>query len=144
MKKIFNGLFYVLKFLLLIAAFALTLFIMIRLNARLNKSVSTMLPTLAPFLLLLLLFVLNLIFRQEGVTKNVFYNLTCCLVFAVIIFCCYRAIFDKNMIISKRYGYGIDFNYFDNLASYINIMMYGLCIGDIFFMFKERTKKVTE
>ena len=38
MKRIFNGLFYGLKFLLLIGAFGLTLFILIRMNIRLANS----------------------------------------------------------------------------------------------------------
>ncbi len=138
MKKIFNYLFYGLKYLLLIAAFAISLFIMMRMNIRLEKSFTSIIPELIPFLLLLIIFVINIILSQKQVTNNLFYNITCCLVLSTILFVGYRAIFDKNMVLNEKYGYGIDFNFFDNFISYIKIMLYGLIIGNIFFMFKER------
>ena len=141
MKKIFNILFYVLKFILLIAAFGLTLFIFVRMNIRLEKNMVTAIPHFIPFILILVAFIINLIFRQEGVTKNLFYNLTCCLVFSTIIWACCRAIFDTNMVLNEKYGYGIDFNFFDNFVPYIKIMVYGLVVANVFFMFKERDKK---
>ncbi len=141
MKKIFNGLFYVLKFLLLIATFGLTIFILIRMNIRLEKDVMTMIPTLLPFLFVFILFIINMIFKQVGVTKNVFYNLTCCLVLVTISFVGYRAIFDTNMVLNQRYGYGIDFNFFDNFIAYMNIMLYGLVICNILFMFREKDEE---
>ena len=138
MKKIFNGLFYGLKFLLLIAAFALALFIFIRMNMRLNKDIISVLPQFVPFLLLLILFIINMIFRQEGVTKCLFYNLTCCLVLTTIVLVSLRAILDTNMVLNGKYGYGIDFNFFDNFLAYIDMMVYGLIISNILFMFKEK------
>ena len=140
MKKIFNGLFYGLKFLLLIAAFALALFIFIRMNMRLNKDIISVLPQFVPFLLLLILFIINMIFRQEGVTKCLFYNLTCCLVLTPIVLVSLRAILDTNMVLNGKYGYGIDFNFYDNLLAYIDIMLYGLVLSNILFMFKEKVK----
>ena len=140
MKKIFNYLFYLLKFLLLIGAFGITLFIIIRMNMRLNKNIVDSIHIFIPFILLLLIFIINIIFKQQGVTNNSFYNLTNCLVFATIIVVGYRAIFDTNMVLNEKYGYGIDFNFFDNFIAYINIMLYGLFIADIFFMFKEKDK----
>ena len=142
MKKIFNYMFYGLKFLFLIGAFGLTLFIMIRMNVRLEKSMSTVIPVLIPFILLLIIFIINIAFKQKSVTNNLFYNITCCLVFATILFVCYRAMFDTNLVLSEKYGYGIDFNFFDNFIAYINIMLYGLFIADIFFMFREKDENV--
>lgn len=144
MKRIFNGLFYGLKFLLLIAAFALALFIFIRMSMRLGNNITTVLPQFIPFLVLLVLFIINMLFKQEGVTKCVFYNLTCCLVLATIVLVSLRAIFDTNMVLNGKYGYGIDFNFFDNFISYINIMLYGLSLANILFMFKEKNKHKKE
>lgn len=141
MKRAFNLLFYILKFLLLIAAICITLFILIRINIRLEKSIASILPLFIPFILLLILFIVNMMFKQEGVTKNLFYNLSCCLVFITIVLVGIRAMFDTNMVLNQKYGYGIDFNYFDNFISYIKIMLYGLFIGNIFFMFVEKEKK---
>ena len=138
MKKIFNGLFYVLKFLLLIAAFALSLFIFIRMNMRLNKDIVSVLPQFIPFFLLLVLFIINMIFKQESVTKCLFYNLTCCLVLTTIVLVSLRSIMDTNMVLNEKYGYGIDFNFFDNFLAYIKIMLYGLSIANVLFMFREK------
>ena len=124
MKKIFNILFYGLKFLLFIAAFGLTLFIFVRMNMRLEKSIVSVLPELIPFAALLVIFVINMLFKQTGITKNLFYNLTCCLVLGTIVFVCYRTIFDTNMVLFYRYG--IDYNpafLSDNLSA-IQAMLY--------------------
>lgn len=140
MKKIFNGLFYFLKFLLFLVAFGLTVFILVRMNIRLEKSFTTLIPQLLPFGLLLILLIINLFLRQKSVNNNIFYNITSCLVFVAIIFVSYRSIFDTNMVLNEKYGYGVEFNYFDNFIPYIKIMLYGLIIGDIFFMFRIKDK----
>lgn len=140
MKKIFNGMFFGLKFILLVAAFALTLFIMLRMNLRLNKPVTTLIPTLVPFLVLLIIFIVNIIFKQSGVNKNIFYNLTCFLSLLTIVLVSLRALFETNMVLNAKYGYGIDFNFFSNFISYIKIILYGLIVCDILFMFKEKDK----
>lgn len=138
MKKIFNILFYVLKFILLIAAFGLTLFVLIRMNIRLDKGITDSLSNFIPFIILFILFIVNMILKQSSVTKNVFYNLTCCLVLSTIVLVSLRSILDTNMVLNGKYGYGIDFNFFDNFLAYINIMLYGLSIANIFFMFREK------
>ena len=141
MKKMINGMFYILKFLLLICAFGLSLFIIIRMNVRLEKNILSEWPVFLPFLLLLVVFLINIIFNQKNVTSNLFYNITCCLVLATVILVSLRAVFDENMVLNQKYGYGIDFNFFDNFIAYIKIMFYGLVIGNIFFMFKEKDSK---
>ena len=107
---------------------------------RLNKDIVSVLPQFIPFLLLLVLFIVNMIFKQEGVTKCLFYNLTCCLLLTTIVLVSLRSIMDTNMVLNGKYGYGIDFNFFDNFLAYIDIMLYGLIISNILFMFKEKDK----
>ena len=141
-KKIFNILFYSLKFILLIAAFGLTLFVLIRMDVRLEKSIMSSFSSFIPFIILFVLFIINMFFKQISVTKNLFYNLTCCLVLSTIVLVSLRAILDTNMVLNAKYGYGIDFNFFDNFLAYINIMLYGLSIGDILFMFREKDNVV--
>ena len=142
MKIIFNWLFYGLKFLLLIAALGLTLFVLIRMNVRLEKNMMSVLPELIPFALLFILFIVNMIFKQKGVHENIFYPLTCCLVLATIVCVTLRAVLDTNMVLNEKYGYGVDFNFFDNFVAYINIMLYGLSIANILFVFREKDKNV--
>ncbi len=138
MKKIFNGLFYGLKFLLFVVAFGLTLFILIRMNMRLNKDFTSIISEFIPFVILLILFIVNLLFKQKNISKNLFYNLTCCLVLSTIIVVALRSLLDTNMVLNEKYGYGVDFNFFDNFIPYIKIMLYGLSIADILFMFREK------
>lgn len=140
MKKIFNALFYFLKFILLIVAFGLSLFILIRMNIRLEKNIISVLPEFVPFIILLIVFIINMFFKQVGVTKNLFYNLTCCLAFATIICVSLRAIFDTNMVLNGKYGYGIDFNFFDNFIAYMKIMLYGLLVANVLLMFGKKDR----
>ena len=113
-------------------------------NMRLEKSIVSVLPELIPFVVLLVIFVINMLFKQVGVTKNLFYNLTCCLVLGTIVFVCYRTIFDTNMVLNGKYGYGADFNFFDNFVAYIKIMLYGLAIANVLFMIREKDKREKE
>ncbi len=136
MKKILNIIFAVLKYILLLGAFAITLFIMVRMNVRLEKSFITLMPEFIPFLIIFLLFIINLVFKQEGVNNNIFYNLTSCIIFTTIIVVGYRAFADKNMVLNEKYGYGIDFNYFNTFISYMKIMLYGLSVSNLLFMIK--------
>ena len=136
MQRILNGIFHIFKFILLVAAFAITLMIIIQMNNRLNKGFITTISVFIPYIVLFILFCINLIFRRKGVNKNIFYNITCCLSFATILVAGYRAYTDKNMILNQKYGYGIDFNYFNNFISYMKIMLYGLSLANIFLMFQ--------
>ena len=87
-----------------------------------------------PFVILLVLYTVNYLFHQKTVTQNIFYNITSVLVFIVINFVCYRAIFDKQMILNEIMGYGINFSYFEDFLSFMQILIYGLIISNIFFL----------
>ena len=141
MKQIFNGLFYFLKFLLFIASFALTLFIIVQMYRRLGKNIMESVKVFLPYLIIILLFVVNLFAKQESVTKNIFYNLTCTLVFATIILVGLRAMYDSNMVLREQLGRNINFNYFDYFIPFMKIMLYGLSISNIFFMFTGKSRK---
>ncbi len=141
MKQIFNGLFYFLKFLLFIASFALTLFIIVQMYRRLGKNIMESVKVFLPYLIIILLFVVNLFAKQESVTKNIFYNLTCTLVFTTIILVGLRAMYDSNMVLREQLGRNINFNYFDYFIPFMKIMLYGLSISNIFFMFTGKSRK---
>ena len=143
MKKILNGLFYFLKFLLFFMAFSLTLFIMIRMYQRLNKNILDSYRVFVPFFAILIFFIINIFARQKSVTKNIFYNITCCLVFGTIVVVALRAMFDGNMVLREQLGSNINFNFFDYFIPFMKIMLYGLSVSDFFLMFtgKENNKK---
>lgn len=134
MIKMINGLLYGLKYLLLIVSFALGSYIVLYMYQRLDKPLLDSIFIALPFLLLFILFAINMLCNQKRITSNLFYNLTCCFVFAVILFIEYRTLFDTNMIANSRLGYNINFNYFADNINAIKVMIIGLIVGNLLFM----------
>lgn len=144
MISILNKLFSILKYILLASAFCLTFYIIVAMYDRVGRDLSEALELFLPFIILFILFFINLILRQKGITKNIFYNLTCVLALSTIIFIGLRSMFDTNLIFNERFGYGINFVYFNDNIQFIKLILYGLCIGNIFLIFgyeKERKRK---
>lgn len=111
---------------------------------RLEKNYIGTLDVFIPYLVLFLLMAINLIFNQKSVLNNLFYNLTSCLVFGVLIMCGYRAIFDDYMLSGIKMGYGINFNYYADIISPLKSMIYLLIASNIFLMLsgtKHKSKK---
>ena len=144
MNKILNSIFLVLKFILLILSFGLTLYIVLSMYKRIEKNIIESLPIFIPYIILLLLFFINITMNQKSVNKNLFYNLTCCLVFGCICLVGVRAILDKNMLLNEIMGYDINFSYFSDFISFMKIMIYGLIIGNVCFMVHERESEELE
>ena len=141
MKKILNGSFMFLKFILLILGFGLSFFIVLSMYKRVDKNLVESIPIFTPYIIILLIFFINIIFGQKSVNRNLFYNLTCCLVFSCIVIVCLRAILDKNMLLNSIMGYNINFSYFNDFISFMKIMLYGLSLANIFFMIHEKEEK---
>ena len=141
MKKILNGIFMFLKFILLILGFGLSFFIVLSMYKRVDKNLVESIPIFTPYIILLLIFFINIIFGQKSVNRNLFYNLTCCLVFSCIVIVCLRAILDKNMLLNSIMGYNINFSYFNDFIYFMKIMLYGLSLANIFFMIHEKEEK---
>ncbi len=141
MKKILNEIFMFLKFILLILGFGLSFFIVLSMYKRVDKNLVESIPIFTPYIIILLIFFINIIFGQKSVNRNLFYNLTCCLVFSCIVIVCLRAILDKNMLLNSIMGYNINFSYFNDFISFMKIMLYGLSLANIFFMIHEKEEK---
>ena len=135
MKKVINIILSLLKYVLLIAAFALTLFIILKMNMRLNKSLADSVFIFVPYGILLLLYILNGFLNKKAITENLFYNLTSVLVFCTNVVVGLRAIFDTNMLYNAIQKMGVNFNYFNDYLAFNRIMLYGLIIANIVFMF---------
>lgn len=144
MKQILNAIFYFLKFLFFVAAFALTLFIMVQMYQRLGKNIMESVKVFLPYLLIIVLFIINLFARQISVTRNLFYNITCTLVFTTIIVVGLRAMLDPNMVLREQLGRNINFNFFDYFIPFMKIMLYGLCVSNLFLMFTGKKQKKKE
>lgn len=134
MIKIINAILSFLKVILLLVCFVFTFFIIINMYRRLDKNVVDAVSNFIPFVLLFILFAINMIFRQKSVNKCFFYNITCCLVFTMILFAVYRTFFDRNMVVMIRLGYDINFNYFADIIAPIRAMLYILCVCNVLLM----------
>lgn len=141
MKKMLNGIFMFLKFILLILGFGLSFFIILSMYKRIDKNIIESIPIFIPFILILFLFFINIIMNQKSVNSNIFYNLTCCLVFSCIVVAGLRSILDKNMLLNSIMGYNINFSYFSDFIAFMKIMLYGLSLANIFFMIHEKKEK---
>ena len=139
MKKNFKYFLLFFKMFLLLISFALCTYISIAMSYRLGNDLFSNILFLVPFIILLVIFVLNLIFKQDKIINNLFYNLTCILTFVVIIFVSLRAIFDKSMILNEVMGYGINFSYFSDSVVFMNVMLYGLIISNLIFMINKKS-----
>lgn len=134
MKKIINTMLLGLRYILYLGAFAISFYIVLSMYNRLGKNMMESINIFIPYAILLIIFFINIIFRQKSVNNNLFYNLTCCLIFATTIVVGIRAICDTNMILNKVMGYNINFIYFSDYISFMKLLIYGLCISNILFM----------
>ena len=134
MIKIINFFLSFLKFILLIIGFGVSFFIVLSMYNRVGRSIVSSFTFFLPFIILIILYTINYIFHQNVVTQNIFYNISSVLVFVVINFGCYRAIFDKQMILNEIMGYGINFSYFEDFMPFMQILIYGLIISNISFL----------
>ncbi len=135
MIKIINGFFSILKFILLIASFFLTFYIVMSMYERLEKNILDAIPIFIPYLVLFLLMAFNSIFHQKQVTGHFFFNFTCCLVFALFLFVGYRALADDYMLMRYKNDYHISFHYFSDMIAPLKAMLYLLIAGDFFLIF---------
>lgn len=140
MKKILNNMFFVMKFFLLIVAFGLSLYIVFSMYSRVEKSIVSSIGIFLPYLLLLVIFSINITLKQKIINSNLFYNLTCCLVFGCVCLVSIRSILDENMVLNKIMGYNINFAYFSDFIVFMKIMMYGLFVSNIIFLITNKFK----
>ena len=141
MREILNGILKFFKWVLFIISFATTFYIVLSMYDRLDKNIIESVDIFIPFIILLILFFINLVAKQNSVSKNLFYNLTSVIVFLTILIVDVRTIFDKNMVLSEIMGYGINFSYFSDFLSFMKVLLYGLSIANIFFMFQVKKEK---
>lgn len=137
MTKIINVFLSYIKILLLLVCFVFSFFIILNMYRRLEKDVVVSIFNFIPYLLLFILFSINVICRQKSVTDNLFYNITCCFVFIMILFAVYRTFFDNNMVIMMRLGYNMNFNYFADIIAPMRAMLYILCVSNVLLMFED-------
>ena len=134
MIKIINWLLNILKMIMLLLCFVFTFYIIVNMYNRLGKDILGSMSNFIPFFLLFILFIINFVFHQKSVNECTFYNITCCLVFLMLLFSIYRTFNDKNMIMSIRLGYHINFNYFSDMIAPMRFMLYALSVSNILLM----------
>lgn len=130
MTRVLNRIFSFLKYILFLGAFGACLYIMLNMNQRLSKSIFESLQVFLPYIILLFLFLFNLLFHHENINQNLFFHLSCCLVFALILFVSYRSIADDFLIVKASFVSGINYNYYADMIAPFQVMLYGLCLAD--------------
>ena len=136
--KIFN----ILKYFLFAISFVVTLYIIIYMYHRLEKPLVLSYKVFIPYLLLFIMYCINIISDSKRVKKNFFYNFTSVLVFVLISFVGYRAIFDNYMLANTKLGYNINFNYFNDFLIPMKIMLYGILITNVLLVANFKTKEI--
>lgn len=149
MIKILNNILSVLKMFLLLICFVFSFFIIINMYRRLEKDMFDAIFNFIPFILLFVLFAVNFVLKQKSVNNCIFYNVTCCLVFLMILFAVFRTFTDQNMVLIIRLGYDINFNYFADIIAPMRAMLYMLCVSNVLLMvdgldFNKLEKKLIE
>lgn len=134
MIKILNIFLNLLKVIMLLICFVFTFYIIMRMYERLGKDLAGSIQNFIPFILLFILFSINFVLRQKEVNECIFYNVTCCLVMVMLLFCIYRTLNDEYMVMSIRLGYNINFNYFADIIAPMRFMLYGLSVSNLLLM----------
>lgn len=144
MSKVLSKFLFLLKYILLLVAFALVLYGMLAMYGRLDKKITDAFSTFIPFIIVFLIFVVNLFVGRKYCSESLLLNFGSFLILLVICLICLRAQFDKNMIV--YYKYGISYNaafLADNLSS-IKSMLYLLSGSNVLFIiasFFDKKKK---
>lgn len=139
MAKLLNKIFYILKNIMLPVLLAATIYITMFMYQRLEKDILganflEFLDVILPFLILITMLIINTFLKHNRVRYNMFYNITSFVVtFAIAVFC-YRALFDKNMLLWYKYTYEMNFNYFADQLPTIKVMLYGLSLANLFLI----------
>ena len=124
----------VLKMIMLLVCFVFTFYIIINMYNRLGKDILGGMSNFIPFVILFILFSINFVFHQKSVNECTFYNITCCLVFLMLLFSIYRTFCDSNMLMVLRLGYKINFNYFSDMIAPMRFMLYALSVSNVLLM----------
>ena len=141
MTKIFNKLFYYIKNLILPFLMFATIYIVVMMFQRLGKepfgaNFFEFFEVIIPYILLIILLLVNTFLHQDEVRNSLFYNLTSFLVMLTIFVFCYRALFDKNLILWHKLKYDIDFNYFTDQIAPMKTLLYLLSAANVILIIK--------
>ena len=134
MDKILSRIFYILKYILLLVAFALVFYGIILTYKRLEKSLVESIPVFLPFALLLVVYIVNLFMRKPVIKDNLLYNFASFLVLAVVVFIGLRAMLDTNMLLFHKYKINYNPLYFSDNLSSVKVMLYCLSASNILLM----------
>ncbi len=147
MKVVFSRLLGFLKYLLLLASFALIFYGIIMTYKRLDKNIMEAIPIFIPFVIVLVVFIVNLFIKSNVIRNNLIYNVISVLVFATIIVIGLRAKFDTHMMLYHKYAINYNPAYLADNLSIIQMMLYTLAGSNVLLMLStifDKKKKVVE
>lgn len=137
MKDILSKLFGFLKYILLTVSFGLVLYGIMITYSRLEKSLGEAIDVFIPFGFVLLTFLLTLITRSKKASNSLIFNFVSCFVFLVIMIICFRAMFDKSMILYYKYQMKFNPAYFADNLSAIEVMLYMLGASNLLLIISD-------
>ena len=137
MKDILSKVFGFFKYILLVVSFGLVLYGIMMTYSRLEKSLGEAINVFLPFGFVLITFLLTLITRSKKVGNSLMFNFVSCFVFFIIIIICFRAMFDKSMILYYRYQMKFNPAYFADNLSAIEVMLYMLGAANLLLVLSD-------
>lgn len=136
MTKLINKVLFLIKIILLLLDFILTLYIMLMLNSMREGELGILITTCIPLLLVLIIFVVSFFFRKGN--DNLLFNVSTILALLVILVIGIRTIFDQNMTMWIKDK--MNFYYFRNQIDLIKILCYSIFFGNLCTIYSEYVK----
>ena len=136
MTKLINKVLFLIKIILLLLDFILTLYIMLMFNSMREGELGILITTCIPLLLVLIIFVISFFFRKGN--DNLLFNVSTILALLVILVIGIRTIFDQNMTMWIKDK--MNFYYFRNQIYLIKILCYSIFFGNLCTIYSEYVK----
>ena len=138
MQDLINKSLFVLKIILLLIAFSITLYILLLKMDYYGNNILSIIPLFIPLFLVLVIMVVSF-FMNIG-NKNIFFNISSFLSLVAIIIIDFRTLFDKNII--NNYGAVVNFTFFDMQSAKLMFMLYLVFICNLLLCYSDKKDKI--
>lgn len=147
MSKILSRILNIFKYLLLVIAFGLIFYGVLKTYKRLEKPLTEAIPLLIPFVLLFVIYLVNLFIKKNPIKDNLLYNFVSTAVMLAIIIIGVRAMFDVNMLYYEKYKINYNPAYLSDNLGTVKIMLYCLCGANVLLLIfgkLDKTEKIVQ
>lgn len=145
MRKILCKITQILKDLTFLTMSIILLYEIIICFSELGIGLSNYIDLFIPFISAIVLIFLNMIYKDNHMKHNLFFNFASFVCFVTIIFIALRAKFDTSMVLYYQQGINFNWYYFSQNQFLIEIILYCLAISNLlFFIDYKKNKKMIE